>query len=238
MTSISFIIPSYNESKKILKTINEITQAIKKINIKKYEIIVIDDNSTDSTLKILKNTKIKNLIIYKNKNNLGFGGSIKKGFKLAKNKKISWIPGDNSHPHKEIEKILNDYKLNLDIVSTYYSNSNQRAFYRKVFTLIYTPILNMIFCLNLPYYNGISLIDKKITDQIKIKTNSHCWQVELWVKAKYIKNFSYKFIPTILNDRIKGASAFKLKNSIKVLVNIVRLFFLNLFMTIKLKFFN
>ena len=95
----------------------------------------------------------------------------------------------------------------------------------------------MIFCLNLPYYNGISLIDRKLQTKLKLKLTLIVG-VELWVKAKYIKNFSYKFIQTILNDRIKGASAFKLKNSIKVFINIVRLFFLNLFMTIKLKFFN
>ena len=113
-----------------------------------------------------------------------------------------------------------------------------RTFFRRSFTGFYTPILNYLFGLDLPYYNGVSLINKRIFKNIKITTNSHSWQVELWVKSKYIKKFSYKFVPTVLRDRINGATAFKLKNSLKVFFNIIRLTFINLYFYIQLKFFN
>ena len=47
--SISFIVPCYNEEKNIKKTIDEINFAINKLNIITYEIIIIDDGSTDKT---------------------------------------------------------------------------------------------------------------------------------------------------------------------------------------------
>ena len=96
----------------------------------------------------------------------------------------------------------------------------------------------MIYGLNVPYYNGFSLINKRIINQINIKTKSHCWQVELWVKAKHIKNFNFIFVPTVLQDRVNSPNAFKLKNSIKVIYAIFRLFLFNLFFSLKSKFFD
>ena len=241
MTSLSFVVPAYNESQRIEGTLKEILKTINDVKIKDTEIIVVDDNSVDQTLSIVANFKKKNsrtkIIYHKNGINLGFGGSVKEGIKLSSKKSVIYIPGDNSHAHTEIKKIVSEIG-NFDIVSTYYTNKENRTFFRRSFTGFYTPILNYLFGLDLPYYNGVSLINKRIFKNIKITTNSHSWQVELWVKSKYIKKFSYKFVPTVLRDRINGATAFKLKNSLKVFFNIIRLTFINLYFYIQLKFFN
>jgi len=64
--SLSIVIPAKNEEPNILKTINFLISVIKKyIN---YEIIVIDDFSTDKTYEKIKKLKKKNIFIYKNKN--------------------------------------------------------------------------------------------------------------------------------------------------------------------------
>jgi len=238
---ISFVIPAYNESERIEKTIYEVVKSCEISTIDQFEILIINDNSTDCTKDKINKVKKKypklDIISYKNKFNLGFGGSTVKGLKLAKFSNVLWIPGDNSHPSSEIKKILKEECPPYGIVSTYYINSHERTFGRKFFTKIYTPFLNLIYGLNLPYYNGLSLISKKIINNIDIKTQAHCWQVELWVKAKHLKNFNYKFVPTVLQDRINSTNVFKLKNSIGVICNIVKLFFLNLYLSLKLKFF-
>ena len=53
----------------------------------------------------------------------------------------------------------------------------------------------------------------------------HNFSVEMWVKIKLFYNPKIKFVPTLLDERLKGANAFKLKNSIKVLSNTIRLIF-------------
>ena len=242
MTSISFVIPAYNESERIFSTVQEIVKVIQDLNLENSEIIIIDDNSSDSTPQVIKNIQNKNsqisILSHRNEKNLGFGGSTKKGLSLASKEKVIWIPGDNSHPSSEIKKILNERDSGYSIVSTYYVNTENRAFVRRAFTGLYTPILNFLFGLKLPYYNGLSLIEKRIINTLNIQTNSHSWQVELWVKSKYLKNFNYKFIPTILQDRIVGATAFKFKNSVKVFYNIIRLFFLNFFLFCRSNLFD
>jgi|LakMenEpi03Aug12_release.lakeMendotaPanAssembly.Ray.scaffolds.fasta_scaffold581313_1 glycosyltransferase involved in cell wall biosynthesis len=242
MTSISFVIPAYNESKRILSTVQQIVKVIEDLNLENSEIIIIDDNSADTTPDEIENIKKKYLDIiilsHRNKKNLGFGGAIKKGLKLATKEKVLWLPGDNSHSSNEIKKILNERSNKYNIISTYYINTENRAFIRRLFTGLYTPVLNFLFGLDLPYYNGLSLIEKKIISAINIQTNSHSWQVELWVKSRHIKNFNYKFVPTILQDRIIGATAFKLNNSVKVFYNIIRLIFVNLYLITKSNLFN
>ena len=153
MNTISFVVPAYNESARIEKTLGEIVAVIKDFKLIDSEIIIIDDNSSDNTPVIINNIK-KNyneisIVYYKNPKNLGFGGSVKKGLKMAKNEKIIWIPGDNSHPRTEINKIIQENHLDLDVISTYYINTRDRAFFRRIFTTLYTPLLNILFGLKL-----------------------------------------------------------------------------------------
>ena len=53
ISNISFVVPCYNEMHSISFTIEEITKSLDDLNITNYEIIIIDDASTDSTKKII-----------------------------------------------------------------------------------------------------------------------------------------------------------------------------------------
>ena len=84
MKSVSIIIPCYNFEKLILSNIKKIRNKILKYSIK-YEIIVVDDGSQDTTYKKLlslkKNTKLK---ILKNSKNKGKSYSVRKALNKAK----------------------------------------------------------------------------------------------------------------------------------------------------------
>tara|TARA_B100001287_G_scaffold273053_1_gene275802 strand:+ start:1006 stop:1704 length:699 start_codon:yes stop_codon:yes gene_type:complete len=221
---ITFIVCAFNEEKNILNTINEIENACNKNSISEYEIICIDDGSIDNTYSILNNLNSSNIRIIKNIKNLGYGASVKVGAKEANKEYITWIPGDNSHPASEISKLLVLLKK-YDIISTFYSNSHERDSFRRLFTSFYTPILNFVFQKKLPYYNGVTMIKKKIFLDCNIQTNSHAFSLEMWINIFLSNKYSFIFIPTILTDRIEGASAFRLSNSVKVLYATFRLIF-------------
>ena len=90
----------------IKNTIIEICLAINDSPIQKYEIIIIDDGSTDNTYQIAKSLiKINPYIkIIKNSKNIGLGGAIKKGISEAIMYKLMFLPGDNCHKNSEIKK--------------------------------------------------------------------------------------------------------------------------------------
>ena len=224
---LSVIIPCYNEEKLVKKTISEVLKAIKFCKIKKYGIIFIDDGSKDRSLEIVKKSfkKSKKIRIYKNEKNFGIGYNFFKGVSKSKEKYLILIPSDNSHPASEISKILKFTNSEYDIVTTYYSNNDQRSFFRNLFTLIYTPFLNFLYGTNFPYFNGLTLYKLKDLKNLKFKNSSFSYQIEIFVYLFHKYNLKAKIIPTILKDRKKHSKAFRLKNSILVLISIIRIFF-------------
>ena len=232
INSISFVVSCYNEEKNIKNTIDEINIAINNSKLDVYEIIVVDDGSKDKTFQAVEELKKNNqhIKIIKNINNIGLGGAIKKGLQEAVLDRVMFIPGDNCHQGLEISKLINTNKK-YDLVLTYYSNIKVRSFLRNFFTKLYTPFLNFIFRLNLPYYNGLCVYRRSILKDINIYTNSFTWQIEVLLKLFKTKKLLYIFIPTLLNDRTIGKSkAFRIKNSIYVVYSIGRLFIIKFFL--------
>ncbi len=81
---ISIIIPTYNEEDKISLTLKSIHRYFENKKFE-YEVLVVDDGSTDNTLSIVKNisSKFNNFIIIKNIINMGKGYSVKRGMMEA-----------------------------------------------------------------------------------------------------------------------------------------------------------
>ncbi len=101
---LSVIIPAYNEEKRIEKTLIKILAYLKKKEAK-FEIIVVDDGSTDNTInKIIKVSK--DIIIIKNPCNMGKGYSVKSGMLHCKGDYALFTDADLSTPIEEIEKFL------------------------------------------------------------------------------------------------------------------------------------
>ena len=82
---ISILLSTYNEEKFIKKTIKEIFK-----HIKNSEIIIVDDNSTDNTIKIIKNLKFKNLKLYVRKNR-GLASAFLLALINSSGDKIGWV---------------------------------------------------------------------------------------------------------------------------------------------------
>jgi len=228
---LSVIIPCFNEEKLVKKSFLEILKAIKLSKIYKYEIIFIDDGSDDKSCLIVEKLreKNKNIKIIKNPKNLGIGYNFFKGVKTSKGKYLIQIPADNSHSSIEISKILKLINKKYDLVTTYYSNNAERSAFRNIFTLVYTPFLNLIYGTNFPYFNGLTLYKTKDLKKIKFNNSSFSYQIEIFVYLFHKNKPKIKIVPTILKDRKKGSKAFKLKNSVLVVVSIFKIFVKSVF---------
>jgi len=106
--NFSIIIPVYNEINNIEKLFNEIRFTLN--NFDAYQIIFIDDGSTDDSQDILKDLENKKLIqLIKNKKNIGQSYSIYKGIKNAKYETIITLDGDGQNNPNDIPKLLKMY---------------------------------------------------------------------------------------------------------------------------------
>ena len=100
MNRLSVIIPCYNEAQNISNLINELILNLENIT---YEIIIIDDNSTDESKAIYDKIDNDNINIYFNKRNMGQSFSIYKGVKLSSYNTIVTLDGDGQNDPKDIK---------------------------------------------------------------------------------------------------------------------------------------
>ena len=100
---ISVVIPAHNEEKAIGTVLDELIEVLEG---QAYEIIVVDDGSTDNTAKIAQEKDYVKLI--QHPYNKGYGAAIKTGIKNATNDLILIIDGDGSYPVKAIPELLKE----------------------------------------------------------------------------------------------------------------------------------
>ena len=105
--SCSIIIPVYNEEKNIISTVNEIQEVFAASSIKEYEVIVVDDGSTDNTARVLKESHLHVLLV-SHEQNKGYGASLKTGIRKSKYDIIAITDADGTYPVKEIPKLYRE----------------------------------------------------------------------------------------------------------------------------------
>ena len=115
---ISVVVPVYNEEKNLPALHNKIVDILKKIS-KDYEIIFIDDGSTDSSFKILESLqkKSRNTKVIKFRSNFGQTAALNVGFKHAKSQVIVTMDADLQNDPADIPKLLNKLREGYDVVS-------------------------------------------------------------------------------------------------------------------------
>ena len=149
---LSIIIPVYNEENTIQAILKRISEC--KIDDIDFEIIIINDGSTDDTLKIIKeNNKLFDQFINLEKNN-GKGFAIKSGLKFATGDYIILQDADLEYDPSEYSKLLNPIINNkADVVygSRFLGNDERRVlyFWHTVGNKFLTLLSNMLSNLNL-----------------------------------------------------------------------------------------
>jgi len=102
----SLVIPCFNEALGVKKTLDEIFDVFN--NQRDFEVIIIDDGSTDETLAQLHKIALERprLKILQNNTNKGYGASLKKGILAAKGDFVVITDADGTYPSEEIPNLL------------------------------------------------------------------------------------------------------------------------------------
>ena len=185
MIKLSLIIPCYNELTTISKIIDKVLE-VKKFD---YEIIVIDDYSTDGTRDILKNlakNKIQHLIL--NEKNYGKGYSIRQGLKKATHDIIliqdADLEYDPSDYEKLIKPIIND-KADVVYGSRFIGSEEKRVlyFWHSLGNAFLTLISNIFTNLNLTDMECCYKVFKsEVIKELKLQENRFGFEPEITAK--------------------------------------------------------
>ena len=200
---LSVIIPAYNEEKRVLPTLRKICAYLSAKDFP-YEIIVVDDGSTDNTLQMIKNFASSNnhLVILTNEQNSGKGYSVRKGMLSARGEYAFFTDADLSTPIEEIEKCL-PYLINgYDVVIGSRSMPGSdvlvhQPWYREKMGKIFNFMVNMVLLKGIiDTQCGFKGFKREAVKTIfsKCKIDGFSFDVEaLYLSRKY--NFKIKEIP-------------------------------------------
>lgn len=110
---ISVVIPAYNEQGAIQHTVDEIRQTLESMKIDGFEIIVVNDGSSDRTADEALNV---GATVVNHPHNVGYGKSLKSGILAAKNDTIIITDADMTYPFDQAPKLYQEYLKGFDMV--------------------------------------------------------------------------------------------------------------------------
>ena len=214
--SLSIVIPVFNESKQLLITIKKLSKINKKI--KEYEIIFIDDFSSDNTMSFLKrfNKLNKKIKFYKNIKK-GLGSAISLGINKSKKKFICIFMCDCSDDVNDVIKYYNLIsKNNYDaILGSRFMQGSKISNYpliKMVLNRIFNYFVKIIFFSNYnDFTNAFKIYKKKTLKKLQPIISDH-FNVFLELPLKIIiRKYNYRIIPISWQGRKIGVSKFRIR---------------------------
>lgn len=224
MTSpILIIIPAYNEEATILQTIQNIE------NNTSHDYIVVNDGSTDQTLKILQKSNKPHLSL---PINLGIGGAMQTGYKYAYRNGYTYavqIDADGQHNPVDIENLysaIQSEDYDMVIGSRFLEKTAYKGLLiRRIGIYYFFYLLKMIAKLEVyDPTSGYRIVNKKVIELFAHDYPVDYPEVEVLVQLAR-KNYRIKEIPTEMNDRQGGSSSI---TNIKGLYYMIKVTFFSL----------
>lgn len=224
--AISVFFPCYNDAGSIGLLVEDTNDLLKNYT-EKYEIIVIDDGSRDESRKILKKLagELPKMRYIFHKENLGYGGALRSGFKAAKYDWVFYTDGDGQYDAKELKKLLAFVRHNVDVIQGYKIKRHDPV-YRVWVGIAYQNLSKLLFGLKIRDVDcDFRLIKRSTLERISLTHNSGVICVEL---VKKLQDRGCRFVEVGVNHypRLYGHSQFfNYKRIFKTLIELLVLWF-------------
>lgn len=220
--NISIIIPVYNEEKIIAETIKDLKKELKDLNLN-YEIIVVNDASTDKTKNIIE--KIDDIKAINHPYNKGYGAAVKTGARQAKSKWILTFDSDGQHKAEYIKTLIkssNGFDMIIGSRQGY-----QGPFIRQPGKKLLTKVAEYLVNKKIPDINsGLRLIKKEyFLNFSHLLPSGFSWTTT--ISLAFLKEgLNVNYVPITIRKRVGGKSLVKSKDALRMLLLIIRIILL------------
>ena len=181
--SISVFFPCYNEQDNVEKTVNAALETLNKLRID-YEIIIVNDGSSDNTAKIADSLAAKNprIKVIHHRNNLGYGAALQSGFRAAAKNLVFYTDGDGQFDIAELPPLIPLIRK-FDIVSCYRIN-RQDNLIRKINGFCWTRLVCFLFKLKIRDIDcAFKLYKREIFDNMTLTSSGALIDTEILARA-------------------------------------------------------
>lgn len=226
MRGITIFFPAYNEESYIRRAVKAAMEVgnhmVKDEEIDDYEILIVNDASSDKTAAIADELSSgdKRIRVIHHSVNKGLGGALKTGFQNAGMDVVLYSDIDLPFDMMELKKA---YRLMLyyeaDIVAAFRFDRTGEGFFRLVYSIAYNFLINVVFKLRIRDVNfAFKLVRKDVFKYVELKSDGSFIDAELLAKAKKygmnIIQFGTNYFP-----RSRGISTL---SSMRVIITILR----------------
>ncbi len=184
--SISAFFPCYNDASTIAGLVENAILVLKKLT-NKYEVVVIDDGSSDGSQQILRDLEVKYPEVVRpifHKKNIGYGGALKDGFKNARHELVFYTDGDGQYDVNELPILVGLMTPDVNFINGIKMERQDFA-YRVIIGNFYALCMRWAFLL--PIYDvdcDFRLIRKTLLDKLTLRSDSGSICVELIKKSE------------------------------------------------------
>lgn len=168
---VGVTLPAYNEEDNIERAVRESVKMLSSFT-DNYEVLVVDDASTDKTGRIVEDMSRNNshIRVVHHKKNLRLGGAIRTGFSESGKDIIFYCDGDNPVDMWDVKRAL-PLMATYDLVAGFRINREER-FIRNIYSKTYNWLIRRFFGFRLTDINfSFKLIKKRVFENIELHSN-------------------------------------------------------------------
>lgn len=233
--NLSIIIPAYNEKDSLPKLLQQISAQIASLNLE-YEIIVLDDGSTDGTDEILRELKRNHeeLRAFIFRKNYGKSAALSEGFKQARGERVITMDADLQDDPAEIPNLLKKLDEGFDLVSGW-KKKRHDPITKKLPSRLFNFVTSLLSGISIHDFNcGLKAYRKEVLETIHIYGELHRF---IPVIAHW-QGFRVGEIPVQHHPRRFGKSKFGINRFFHGFLDLITVLFLTRYQTSPLHIFG
>jgi glycosyltransferase involved in cell wall biosynthesis len=233
--TLSIVIPLFNEEENVKELHEKLKKTLDSLD-KEYEILFIDDGSTDKTLSILEEIQAhdKRVLVLSLRRNFGQTAAFAAGFDFARGDVIFTMDGDLQNDPADIPKLLELMKDN-DLVSGWRKKRKDPFLTRRLPSKIANWLISNVTGVKLHDYGcSLKAYRRDVIKNLKLYGEMHRFipAVASWYGVRIAE------VETVHYPRLKGRSKYGISRTIKVVLDLITVKFLQSFSTKPIQFFG
>lgn len=223
-TSISVVVPVYNEAEVIEKTIQSFIMKLSDLT-NDFEIVLINDASTDETADILRRLASlnKNLKVFNNSKNIGSGASLWRGLQLSSKELVMSNFADSPFDLADLRDTLPLFKNNgTDFIIIVRKDRSANSPFRKITSFANYLLIKILFNSRIHDFQFVQIFRGEILKGLQIISTGTFVPPEIMLRLIF-KNYKFREVRCIFHKRLDGKS--KCGNLVEILRTVKEIFY-------------
>ncbi|WP_299314537.1 glycosyltransferase family 2 protein [uncultured Aquimarina sp.] len=225
---LTIVIPAFDEVESLMMFFPEVVNHCEN---KGYNLIIVNDGSSDDTLEILKNFKKKlsfNFIIISHKVNRGYGGAIKSGIEACNSEFVITIDADGQHFLEDVDSLFEKIQeTDADLIIGSRKGLSSASIFRGVGKRIIRMVAKLLMKLSVYDINsGMKIYNTKLVKQY-LKITPDTMSFSDIITLTFVNNRHLVIEePIRIKERLKGTSTIGVRTAFETVMEIINIIIL------------